>query len=449
MIAESQEHLIELIRGKKWNEIQKVMANTPPSLTADLLEELPKEQRVLFYRALPRDLAADTFAYLDDDHQTALLKALTDQETRHLLENLSPDDRTTLLAELPAAATHRLLNLLGPEDLKEAKQLLGYPENSVGRLMSPDYAEVQPEQTVEQALASIRHQAKESETLNIIYVVDDHGKLLDEIRLRRFITASPSTHVRDLMDGTIHSLSAFDDQEKAVGMMRELDYFALPVTDSKGILIGVVTADDVLDVAAEEATEDFHRVAAVSPFTTSLLKTRFLDLYGRRVGWLVLLVFVNIWTGAGIAYYEELIESVVALVFFLPMLIASGGNAGAQASTLVVRSLALGEIRTTDYLRIFFRETTVSITLGMTMALAVYTLALWRSGPDVALAVALSMVAIVFIGSMIGMSLPFILNKFKLDPATASAPLVTSLADITGVLIYLGIASLLLSHMIG
>jgi len=432
---------------RDWPGLKHLAERLEPSEVAAMIEDISPAERALLYRSLPRTIAADVFSFLDEDHQQALLRELTEQETRVLLAELSPDDRTFLFEELPAVTAQRLLNLLSSADRSEALMLLGYPEGSVGRLMSPDFATVRPEMTVAEAIEAIRRQAPQSETIHMVYVTDADGHLLDDLRLRKLILEPPERRVADFIGGDPVSLNAFDPEGAAVVAMKETGYFALPVVDSQNILIGVVTADDVLEVAVEEATEDIHKGGAVGPIDTELLETGFFTLYSKRVTWLVLLVFVNIFTGAGIAHHEELIESMVALMFFLPLLIGSGGNAGAQASTLIVRSMALGEIGMRDYFRVFFRESAVSISLGLTMAAAVSLLAWWRSGPDVAMVVGLSMVVIVFVGSMIGASLPFVLKKFKLDPASASAPLVTSIADILGVLIYLGIASALLSEL--
>jgi magnesium transporter len=437
----------DLLVAKKWPELRQLLRPIDPAEIAGILENFSKTDRILLFRCLGREQAADTFSYLDEEHQEQLLAELNDQETRDVLALLSPDDRTELFEELPAPVTRRLLDFLNPEDRRETLLLLGYPEGSVGRLMSPDFASVQAEMTVAEAMESIRRQAPDSETLNMIYVTDKNGKLLDEIRLRRFISAAPDAKVSDLMDGTFSALQANQPEEDAVKLMQLKGYFALPVTDAAGVLLGVVTADDVLDVAVEGATVDIHKGGAIKPLDVNYLKAPLSMLYSRRVSWLIILVFMNIFSGAGIAHFEELIESVVALVFFLPLLIDSGGNAGSQAATLVIRSMALREIKLTDYLAVAWRELRVAFLLGLSMAAAVFLLGWWRSGVEIGLVASLSMVAIVVIGSLVGMSLPFILRKIGQDPAAASAPLVTSIADITGVLVYLGIASALLGHM--
>ncbi|WP_297630806.1 magnesium transporter [Caldilinea sp.] len=436
--------LQELLAQKQWTQIRELVADWPATEIADLLNELDKAERVVFFRVLPRHLASEVFTYLSSEQQNQLLKDLTDEETRQLLANLSPDDRTMLLEELPGRVSQRLLNLLSPEDLAEARTLLGYPEDSVGRLMTPDYVAVRRDWTLAQALAHIRMRARDSETINVIYVVDRDWKLLDALELRRFIFGEPDATVESIMDYTFVAISAFADQEEAVRVMQRYDLDVLPVVDSDGVLVGIITADDVLDVAQEEATEDFHRTAAVSPLNVSYREIGVRMLYRKRIGWLLALVFVNIFSGAAIAAFEDTIAAVVALVFFLPLLIDSSGNAGSQSSTLMVRALAVGDVRIGDWGRLLGKELVVALLLGVTMATAVWFVGFFRAGSQVATVVALTMLLVVLMGSIIGMSLPFIFSKLKLDPATASAPLITSLSDILGVLIYFSLATWLL-----
>jgi magnesium transporter len=428
------------IREHDWPALRAVLAGVPEPEVADLLLELRAAEQVLLFRALPRDTAAEVFAILDREDRDELLLALTDEETRRLLADLPPDDRTELLAELPGEVTQRLINLLSPDDLRETRWLLGYPAESVGRLMTPDYVAVRPDWTVARALEHVRATARTSETVDVIYVIDERWQLLDDIELRRLVLAQPDATVAELMDRSYQAIGAAADQQEAVNMMRRYDLVALPVVDSDGLLLGIVTVDDVLDVAEEEATEDFHRVASVGPLHMSLREATIGLLYRKRIGWLMALVFMNIFSGAGIAAFEETIEAVVALVFFLPLLIDSGGNAGSQSATLMVRALATGDVRMKDWFRMLGREVPVALMVGLTMAGGVALISAFRA-PEVVVVVALSMVSIVTLGSLIGMLLPFILTRFRRDPATASAPLITSLADISGVLIYFSIAT--------
>lgn len=440
-IEEPQTVIRELIDSRQWSALREVLTSHQPPELAEMLPGLEKPDRVLVFRLLPRELATEVFSYLEADDRDALLHDLTDEETRALLAGLTPDDRTHLLEELPARVTRRLLNLLSPEDLREARALLGYPEESVGRLMTPEYVAVRPHWTIRRALEHVRVFGKDSETINRIYITDDTGRLLDDIELRKLILADPEATVESLMNRTFVSVSAFADREEAVNLVRKYDLVALPVVDSTGGLLGIVTVDDMLDVQEAEATEDFHKVGSVEPIRTSIRETGLRVLYSRRIAWLLVLVLVNIFSGAGIAYYERTISETVALVFFLPLLIASSGNAGAQASTLMVRAIATGDAHIGDWFMLLGRELLVASAMGLTMAAAVWILGLWRGGPDVAVVVALTMVLVVIVGSIVGMSLPFLLSRLGFDPATASAPLVTSIADIAGVLIYLSLAT--------
>jgi magnesium transporter len=432
--------IIELLDARDWNQLRQVLSDWPAPEVADLLLHLRKEDRVLLYRALPRKVATEVFAHLDVEQEDALLRELTDEETRRLLADLTPDDRTHLLEELPSNATQRMLALLSPSDLQEARWLLGYPEESVGRLMTPDYVAVQPAWTIRDALRHIRTHARRSETINRIFVVDDGGRLVDDVDLRHFILSSPDDRVADIMDHSIASVTAYADREEAVALIRRYDQTVLPVVDSDGVLLGIVTVDDVLDVAEEEATEDFHLSASVGPVRTSLRDAPLALLYRARVGWLLTLVFMNIFSGAGIAAFEATLESAIALAFFLPLLIDSGGNAGSQSATLMIRALAIGDVRMNDWFRLLGRELSVALALGVTMAAGASAIAYFRA-PEVLVVVSITMTIIVLFGSLLGMSLPFIFTRLGWDPATASGPLITSLADISGVLIYFSIAT--------
>jgi magnesium transporter len=339
----------ELLARRDWAGIRRLLSDWPPPAMADLLLALEKPDRVMLFRALPRDRAADVFAHLDPDQKDALVTELTDDEIRNVLAELEPDDRTTLLSELPGQVTQRLLNLLNPDDRSEARWLLGYPSDSVGRLMTPDYVAVRPEWTVRQAIDHVRLHGRDSETINMVYVTDARWRLLDDLELGRLILADPEAKIEHVMDGAFASVSAFDNREEAVRLIQRYDLVALPVVDSEGVLLGIVTVDDVIDVAEEETTEDFHKMAAtVGTIHTSLRDARIGFMYRRRVGWLLILAFVNIFSGAAIALFEATIAAVVALVFFLPLLIGSAGNAGAQAATLMVRALATGEMERGD-----------------------------------------------------------------------------------------------------
>jgi magnesium transporter len=379
-----------------------------------------------------------------------LVELLDDKEIALILKNLNPDDRTALFEEMPSVLRRKMFTLLSPEDVKEAKTLLGYPENSAGRLMTPDYVSVRPEWTVKQALRHIRRTAEDSETINKLYVVDRSGVMIDDITLRALVLAKPEQRITQLIDRTFVSIMVHQDQEEAVLLMRKFNLLSMPVLDSKGRLLGIITVDDIMEVEQEEVSEDFERLAGVSvkegepDVIENFRDASSVFLFRKRIGWLLILVFVNIFSGTIIASFEETIARYVVLVFFLPLLIGSGGNAGAQSATLMVRALAVGDVQTKDWAKVMGREMFVSLLLGMVMGVAVSFIGLFRGGTEIAMVVTISMVSIVIIGSMIGMFIPFLFTRLGRDPAAASIPLITSICDIVGGLIYLSVATWLL-----
>ncbi|MEX0929727.1 MAG: magnesium transporter [Balneolales bacterium] len=433
--------ILELIENQRWTELRESIEDWPVPEVADLMYGLEKSDRVLLFRILPRSLSSELFSYLEPESQNELLIDLTDEETRHLLANLRPDDRTALLDELPGQITQRLLNLLSPQDLKEARQLLGYPEESVGRLMTPDYLAIRASWTIGQALEHIRKMGKKSETINVIYVTDRSWKLIDALELQVLILAEPEQIVQDVMYNSFVSISAFDDREVAVQMMQRYDKTVLPVVDSEGVLLGIVTVDDVFDVAEEEATEDFHKGAAVAPLKTSYRDATIFSLFSKRLPWLIILVFVNLISSGVIEAFEDVLASALALAFFIPLLIDSGGNTGAQSATLMVRAIATGDIQLSQWLRTVGKEVFVGITLGIIMGGASWVLGYFRGGWEIGVVVGVSMILIVLTANIIGTILPFLLTKINIDPAVASSPLITTIVDAVGLLIYFSIAA--------
>jgi magnesium transporter len=439
-----QERINDLIQQRKWRSLREVVADIPAPDLADLLVQVKEPDRVLLFTSLPRDLASDVFSYLETSEKDEILTVLTDEETRRLLADLPPDERTSLLENLPGVATQRVLNLLSPTDLEQTRVLLGYPDESVGRLMRPDYVAVRPDWTIARALEHIRARGKDIETISIIYVADSSWHLLDALELQRFILADPNDTVESIMDQSYIGVNALDDQEEAVRTMDRYDLYALPVMDDENVLLGIVTVDDILDVAREEATEDFHKFAAVAPLKESYRETGKVKLYRKRIGWLVILVGVNLISSGIILYYEETLQTLFTLAFFLPLLIATGGNTGAQSATLMVRALATDDLSINDWLRTLFKESGVGILLGLTMAAAAFPLGYWRGDLPVAIIVSTTMASIVVIANLVGMLLPFLMTRLGLDPAVASSPLITTVMDAVGLLIYFSIATYVL-----
>ncbi len=440
MIDREEINCKQLIEERQWQELREKLKDVPIPDIADLLMELSKGERVVLFRVLPRTTSSEVFSYMTSDLRNSLLKELTDEEARNLLSNLRPDDRTTLFEELPGQVTQKLLNLLSPQDIKETRFLLGYPEESVGRLMTPDYVAVRPEWTVEQSLQHIRLKGKDSETLNVIYVTDEKWTLLDSLDLHRFILSPPDALVSDLMDRTFVSIPAFDDRENAVYVLQHYDLFVLPVVDSEGILLGIVTADDIMDVAEEEATEDFHKTAAVAPLKNTYREASIWELYNKRIYWLVFLVFVSLLSAGIIGHFESTLQKVIILSVFIPMLTGSGGNTGAQSATMIVRALATGDIEVEQWRKTVRKEILVGISLGLTMGVAGFILGYIKGGAEIAIIIGITMFCIILVANLIGVALPFILTRLGLDPAVASNPLIASLVDATGLLIYFFVA---------
>ena len=431
-----------LISDKKWKILKQELNNLSPQEIAEVTNDLSKTEGIIVFRLLPRTLAKETFEYLSHEGQEEIINGLASNSKKitELLNDLDPDDRTAFFEELPGEVSQRLIQMLSEDERRVAVQLLGYPEDSIGRLMTPEYVAVKKYFTVGEALEHIRKYGRDSETLNVIYVVDEHWKLIDDIRIKEVILASPGQTISELVDNRFVALNVYDDQEIAVKIFQDQDRVALPVTDNDRTLLGIVTFDDVMDVVEEEVTEDFHKFGSIQEGVINPLKAKVPYLYKKRIAWLIALVFMNVFSGAAIANFESVIQSVVSLVFFLPLLIDSGGNAGSQSATLMIRSLAVGDVQIKDWGRLLGKEMLVSLLLGVTMALGVSLIASFRA-PEVVIVVASTMVFTVIAGSMIGMLLPFIFTKLKIDPATASAPLITSISDIIGVLIYFSIAT--------
>lgn len=320
-----------------------------------------------------------------------------------------------------------------------------YPSDTVGAVMSESYMTLTAQLTVKEALEQIRLDAPVKDTIYFAYVLDDYLRLVGTVSLRDLILAQPEMSIESIMTTDVVSCSVLSNASEAARLISDYDLLAVPVLDLSQRMIGIVTYDEALDVKEEDSTEDQLKLGGVGKLVGSIKDSTISRLYKMRVGWLVLLVFGNVFSGAGIAHFEDLISSMVVLVFFLPLLVDSGGNAGSQSATLMVRALATGEVTGKDWLRMLGKECTVALLLGLTMAIAVASIGLWRGGPEIALVVALTMVFIVIVGSVIGMLLPFIFTRFNLDPAAASAPLITSICDATGVLIYFSIANAFLT----
>jgi magnesium transporter len=452
-VARPADELAAMLRTRDYPRLRDMVRNRPPEHLAELLADLDLDDQAVVFRLLPRKDAAATFEYLEQDAREALLKTLSKEDVASLLNNMAPDDRTMFLEELPATVTRELLALLTPQERAIAVTLLGYPERSIGRLMTPDYVAIREEWTIQQVLDYVRAHGQDSETLNVIYVVDDQGGLIDDLRIREILLTDPARRVAEIMDRHFVALKATDDQQTAVAAFRQHDRSALPVTDTAGVLIGIVTVDDVLDVAETEATKDIQRIGGSEALDEPYMQIAFPRMIQKRAGWLTALFLGEMLTATAMGYFETEISRAVVLALFVPLIISSGGNSGSQASTLVIRALALGEVTLADWWRVMRRELGAGLALGAILGtIGFLRITVWSAfsniyGPHwmlVAITVAFALLGIVLWGTLVGSLLPFGLRRLGFDPAASSAPFVATLVDVTGLVIYFSVALVVL-----
>jgi len=444
-----QPELGELIRQRNFNQLREILCDFPAPDIAEILGDLSADDKAVLLRILPHDLATEVFEYLSVEDQEKLVQALGNEQVASILNDLPPDDRTALLEELPSAATQKLLNLLSPAERKIAADLLGYPEDSIGRRMTPEYIAIQQTWTVAEVLEHLRKVGRERESLNQLYVVDEKGRLVDSVRLRSLVVAELNTPVAELLDHQLFALRATDDQETAVAAFKKYDRTILPVLDSKNALVGVVTVDDVLDVAEQEATEDIQKMGGMEALDAPYLKIAMLSMVRKRAGWLSILFISEMFTATAMGYFESELAKAAVLGLFLPLILSSGGNSGSQATSLIIRAMAVRDVSLRDWWRVLRRELIAGVALGAVLALIVLVrIFLWPHKETlytlhyrlVAATVALSLVGVVLWGSIVGSMLPFLLRRLGFDPAASSAPFVATLVDVTGIVIYFTVA---------
>lgn len=450
--------LDDLIEKKAWIAIKEALEEVPAVDIAELLDDLDPEIAVVIFRLLKKAKAADVFSHLKTGKGVELLEIFSKQQLSDVMNNLEPDERVALMEELPGDLTQRVLNSMDKDNIAQVRRLLGYPEESVGRLMTTNYVRVKKEWSVEKSLQHIRKFGRTAETVNVIYVVDEKEKLIDDLRLNQLILADADTRISDIMDNSFEVLSAFDDQEAAVKMLSKYDRVALPVVDSDGILVGIVTVDDVIDVAEEETTEDMQLMAGMSALDKNYSETSTTEMVNKRVGWLVVLFLGQMFTVTAMAGFEDTLAAAAMLALFIPMIISSGGNSGSQAATLIIRSISTDDIKLGDWYRVFKKEFMSGLLLGSILGImGTIIIGFWMflRGEPVSTATALqaltvgsSLLGVVLFGNMSGSMLPFIMSRLGFDPAVTSAPFVATLVDVTGIIIYFTIAVTLLTGVV-
>ncbi|MBK8712310.1 MAG: magnesium transporter [Niastella sp.] len=439
----------EIIAAEDKLQIKEFLNDQNISDVADLIYEFPEfETQIVSNLSIHR--ATSVFKILDLNEQKRIFKNLPPLKSAELLNELSVDDRVDFIEELPTGTVRELIKLLNPEERKITLEMLGYPENSVGRLMIPDYVFVYEYNTVSEVFDSIRHDGSHCETIDVVYVINSKGELLDDIRIRDFLLAAPDVKVSELMDSRFIALRANDDQEIASEIFKMNNRVALPVIDDKNILLGIVTIDDILWVAQEEFTEDIQKIGGTDALDEPYGDIHIFKLVKKRAGWLVLLFFGEMFTATAMQYFEHEIEAATVLALFIPLIMSSGGNTGSQASTLIIQAMALGELTLADWWKVMKREIITGLALGAILgSIGFFRVVLWQNlhiydyGPHwqlVGYTVAVSLLGIVLWGSLMGSMLPMILKRFKLDPATSSVPFVATLVDVTGIVIYFSVA---------
>jgi magnesium transporter len=443
----------ELIASGDESTLRDILSRWSPADVVELFDELSDDEDLAGMQMMSGPQRARVFEYLDRRSQMHLLGALPSESVRSLLNEIADDDRTAILGEFSESEQKRLLMLLSDEQRVIAESLLTYPENCIGRLMTPHFVAVLPHWTVQHVLDHIRQHGQDSETLNVVYIVDNDHKLIDDLRIRKVLLAKPTQYLSEILDNNFVSLKVHDSKRDAVEIFRQYDRTALPVVDEVGKLLGVVTIDDVIDIAEESATADMQKLGGLEALNEPYDTTPLLTMIRKRAVWLVVLFLGEMLTATAMGFFEVEIAKAVVLALFVPLIISSGGNSGSQAATLIVRALALGEVGLKDWLRVFRREVISGLALGCTLGMIGFTrIALWTTfsniyGPHwflIGLTVGFSLIGIVLWGTIAGAMLPFALKRIGLDPATSSAPLVATLVDVTGLIIYFSVAILLL-----
>lgn len=453
-IIDIQENYEEILNTKDEVKLQEFLDSQNISDVAELIDE-NEEDEVTIFMHMSMHRATRVFKILDHPTQKRIIKNLPPNKSAELLNEIQSDDRTAFFEDLPNEVLRELIKTLSPEERKITLELLGYPENSVGRLMNPDYVYVYEYNTVGEVLDVIRSVGKNTETIDVIYVINKHGELLDDLRIREFILAPPSQRVSEMMDGRFIELNVNDDQESAYEVFKMNNRVALPVVDDYNVLLGIVTIDDVLWVAGEEFSEDVQKIGGAEALDTPYLETPLFTLVKKRIGWLVVLFFGEMLTATAMAFYNDELAKVIILTNFIPLIISTGGNSGTQASTLIIQAMALGEVTVKEWWKVIRRELFSGLMLGSILGvigflrIAVWSFLMQHGVMEniygehwilLGITVGISLIGVVLWGSLMGSMLPILLKRLGADPASSSAPFVATLVDVTGLIIFFNVA---------
>lgn len=440
------ETIEELLKEKKLTEIKKILKDMNEFDIAELIEDLPENLLVQAFRLLPKSMAADVFVNLDEDVQRNLISALTNKEAAYIIEDMYTDDAADLFEEMPAVMVTRLLSNVSKDTRQSINKLLKYPENSAGSLMAMEYIHLKKGLTIKESIERIRKQKDDFVSYDSCFVTDNERKLLGYIDVKDLLINPLDTLIDDIMQECEHVISTQMDQEEVAGIFQDYDYSTLPVVDSEGRLVGIITIDDIIDIIEQEATEDIEKMAAITPTDKPYMKTGVFETWKKRIPWLLLLMISATFTGGIITHFENALATYVALTAFIPMLMDTGGNAGGQASVSVIRSLSLGEIEYKDTLKVIWKEFRVSLLCGLTLAIANFLKLMFINHVGLAISaiVCSTLVITVAVAKLIGCSLPIIAKKIGFDPAVMASPFITTIVDACSLLIYFRIASLML-----
>lgn len=440
------EKILELLEAKKYSEIGALLKDMNPADAAVMLEELPEQKMPIVFRLLSKELAADTFAYMDGDAQEILVRGFSDKELDEVMEQLFLDDTVDMLEEMPANVVKRVLRHVDADTRKMINQVLNYPKDSAGSIMTMEYVDLKRSMTVEQAFERIRATGVEKETIYTCYVTDSRRKLEGIVTVKDLLLSPKSEVIRNIMETNVKFVSTHTDQELVARELSKYDFLAIPVVDAEERLVGIVTVDDALDVIQEEATEDIEKMAAITPTDRPYMKTSVFETWKKRIPWLLFLMISATFTSGIISSFEDALAASVILTSFIPMLMDTGGNAGSQSSTTVIRGLSLGEIRYGDVLKIVTKESFVSLMCGATLAVANFAklMLIDRVSLLVATVVCLTLVVVVLVSNIVGCTLPVLAKRVGFDPAVMASPLITTIVDAVALIIYFNIAKLLL-----
>ncbi len=436
----------ELLESKQYTRLRQKLSEMNAADIAAALEELEETEQMKMFRILPKDMAADVFSYIDVEVQHFIITSLSEKDAANIIDNLMADDATDMLEEMPANIVKRLLASASPETRRDINNLLRYPDDSAGSIMTVEFVDLKENLTVEQSIERIRKIGVDSETINICYVLDTRRKLVGTVALRYLLLSQPDEIIGEIMHENVISISTMMDQEEVARQFQKYDFTAMPVVDNENRLVGIITVDDIVDIMEQEATEDIEKMAAILPTDKPYMRTGVFETWKKRIPWLLLLMISATFTGRIIASFEDALSVYVVLTAFIPMLMDTGGNAGGQASVTIIRGLSLDEIAFGDIWRVIFKEVRVALLCGITLAVCNFAklLLLDKVGLQVAAVVCITLVAVVIIAKLVGCTLPMIAKKLGFDPAVMASPFITTIVDAISLLIYFDVATKLL-----